>query len=141
VPGSRRAAAAMIAAVLGTILWTATAQDARRTVRDGVFSAAQAARGERLFESICTNCHELTELTAAGAYLDDVNGESLWETFDYISSDMPEDDPGSLRADEYAAVLAYVLSVYGLPSGETDLRVDREWLEAIAIVRPASPGS
>ncbi len=136
--GIHCAVAAVLAAVLGTLLFAVTAQDARRTVRDGVFSAAQAARGERLFDSICTNCHELTELTAAGAYLDSMNGEPLWETFDYVSSDMPEDDPGSLRPDEYAAVLAYLFSMYGLPSGERDLPVDRESLEAIAIVRPSA---
>jgi cytochrome c2 len=117
------------------------AQDVRRTVRDGVFSSAQAARGEQLFESICTSCHEIAEFTAVGAYLDQVDGKPLWETFDYVSSDMPEDDPGSLRAEEYAAVLAFLFSAYGLPSGESDLPVDRKSLEAIAILRPALPGS
>jgi mono/diheme cytochrome c family protein len=127
--------------VLAATLCAATAQDTRRSVRDGVFSPAQAARGERLFESICTNCHEIAEFTAAGAYLDDVEGKPLWDTFEYVSTDMPEDDPGTLRPDDYAAVLAYLFSVYGLPSGEADLPVDRESLEAIAIMRPALPGS
>jgi hypothetical protein len=65
----------------------------------------------------------------------------LWETFEFISSEMPEDDPGSLRPEEYAAVLAYIFSVYGLPSGDAELAVDQESLEAIPIVRPALPGS
>lgn len=117
------------------------AQDGQRTVRDGVFSSAQAARGERVFESICVNCHEMTEFTAAGAYLEDVEGEPLWETFDFVSSEMPEDDPGSLEPKEYAAVLAYIFSVYGLPSGDAELPVDRDSLRAIAIARPKLPGS
>ena len=54
---------------------------------------------------------------------------------------MPEDEPGSLSPEDYAAVLAYIFSVYGLPSGETDLPTDRESLETITIVRPALPGS
>ena len=110
-------------------------------MRDGVFSSAQAVRGERLFESICASCHEMAEFTAAGAYLEDVEGRPLWETFEYISAEMPEDDPASLRPEEYAAVLAYIFSVYGLPSGPTDLPVDQSPLEAIAIARPALPGS
>jgi mono/diheme cytochrome c family protein len=116
------------------------AQDGSRTLRDAVYSPAQAERGERLFGSICMNCHEIAEFTAAGAYFEDVEGQPLWETFEYISAEMPEDDPGSLRAEEYADVLAYLFSVYGLPSGATDLPVDQDALEAIKIVRPAVSG-
>jgi len=128
------------AAALGLAVALA-AQTGRRTVRDGVFSAPQAERGARVFESICTNCHEIAEFTGVGAYLEEVEGESLWETFDFVSSEMPEDDPGSLRLEEYAAVLAYIFSVYGLPSGDADLAADQESLEAITIVGPALPGS
>jgi mono/diheme cytochrome c family protein len=131
-------AAALVALVAAR---SPEAQDAERTVRDGVFSARQAARGEQLFESICTNCHEITEFTAAGAYLEDVEGKPLWDTFEYVSEEMPEDDPASLPPEDYAAVLAYVFSVYGLPSGEADLPTDEGALEAITITRPALPGS
>jgi mono/diheme cytochrome c family protein len=144
--GVRRAnsfsALAASAVALGIALVAGlAAQDGQRTVRDGVFSAAQAARGEQVFESICVNCHEMPEFTAAGAYLEDVEGEPLWETFDFVSSEMPEDDPGSLEPEEYAAVLAYIFSVYGLPSGDAELPVDRDSLRAIAIARPKLPGS
>lgn len=130
------------AAALGLAAgWTLTAQTAGRTVRDGVFSPAQAERGARVFQTICTNCHEITEFTGAGAYLEDVEGKPLWETFEFVSSEMPEDDPGSLSLEEYSAVLAYIFSVYGLPSGDAELAVDQESLEAITIVPPALPGS
>jgi mono/diheme cytochrome c family protein len=130
------------AATLGlAATWTLTAQTGARTIRDGVFTPAQAERGAQVFGSICTNCHEIAEFTGPGAYLEDVEGKPLWETFDFVSSEMPEDDPGSLRPDEYAAVLAYIFSVYGQPSGEAELAVDRKSLEAITIVRPALPGS
>ncbi|HEY3516497.1 MAG TPA: hypothetical protein VGL98_05570 [Gammaproteobacteria bacterium] len=130
------------AAALGLALtWTLTAQTSGRTIRDGVFTSGQAELGARVFGAICTNCHEIAEFTGAGAYLEDVEGKTLWETFDFVSSEMPEDDPGSLRPEEYAAVLAYIFSVYGLPSGDVELSVDQESLEAITIVRPALPGS
>jgi mono/diheme cytochrome c family protein len=131
----------LLAVVAGAVVVTVAAQDAQRTVRDRVFSVTQAARGERLFESICMNCHEIAEFTAAGAYLDDVEGKPLWETFEYVWAEMPEDEPASLNPEDYAAVLAYIFSIYGLPSGETDLPIDREALEAITITRPALPGS
>jgi mono/diheme cytochrome c family protein len=136
----RAATAGLALAGLATV-WSGAAQDGERTLRDGVFSAAQAARGERLFESICTNCHEITEFTGAGAYLEDVDGKPLWETFEYVWSEMPEDEPASLDPAEYAAVLAYIFSVYGLPSGASDLPTDREALEAITITRARPPGS
>jgi len=129
------------AAALGlTASWTLTAQTEGRTIRDGVFSPAQAERGAQVFGTICTNCHEITEFTGAGAYLEDVEGKPLWETFEFISTEMPEDDPGSLRPEEYLAVLAYLFSVYGLPSGDAELAADQESLEAITIVRPALAG-
>ena len=128
------------AAALGLAVALA-AQTGRRTVRDGVFSAPQAERGARVFESICANCHEIAEFTGEGAYLEEVEGESLWETFDFVSSKMPDDDPGSLRPEEYAAVLAYIFSVYGLPSGDAELAVEQKPLETITIVPPALPGS
>jgi mono/diheme cytochrome c family protein len=112
----------------------------RRSVRDGVFSAAQVEAGRKIFESICVNCHEVDEFTGAGAYLEDVDGKPLWETFDYIWSEMPEDDPSSLEPQDYAAVLSYLFSVYGLPVGNSDLPVDRASLETITIVKPALAG-
>ena len=130
-----------LAVLAAAAVVTVAAQDAQRTVRDRVFSATQAARGEQLFESICMNCHEIAEFTAAGAYLDDVEGKPLWETFEYVWAEMPEDEPASLDPEDYAAVLAYIFSIYGLPSGETDLPIDRESLETITITRPALPGS
>lgn len=133
--------AAVLTVVLGVAAGVVGQERAARTVRDGVFSPQQAARGERLFESICTSCHELDEFTGRGAYLDSIEDGSLWETFDYISAEMPEDDPGSLTTPEYAAVIAYLLSAYGLPSGTTELPVDRAALDALRVARPASPGS
>jgi mono/diheme cytochrome c family protein len=135
-----KAGTALVA--LSTVIAAAVvAQDAPRTVRDRVFSAAQAARGEKLFGSICMNCHEIAEFTAAGAYLDEVEGKPLWETFEYVWSEMPEDEPASLDPEDYAAVLAYIFSIYGLPSGEPELPIDQKSLEAITITRPSLPGS
>lgn len=132
--------AVLVLAVAGVIAPYAWAQSGERTSRDGIYSAAQAARGARLFESICMNCHEIGEFTGEGAYFAGVEGDPLWETFEYIWAEMPEDDPASLDPEEYAAVLAYLFASYGLPAGEVDLPVDRDSLRAIAIARPELPG-
>ncbi len=129
------AAAAVCAAV------SLAQSDARRSVRDGVFSAAQVARGRRIFTTICVNCHEIEEFVGADAYLEkDADGKTVWEVFDFIWGNMPDDDPSSLEPEDYAAVLSYVLSVYGLPTGDADLPIEEEILKTIVIERPERPG-
>lgn len=107
-----------------------------RSTRDGVFSAAQAQRGRAGFLWNCMECHELEEYTAAGAYLEEMEGETVWEVFEFIWSEMPEDNPSWLKPEEYADILAYILSVYGMPAGEADLPTDKETLEDIVIEGP-----
>ncbi len=48
-----------------------------RSVRDGVFSAAQVAAGREVFETVCVNCHEIEEFTGGGADLEEVEGKPL----------------------------------------------------------------
>jgi mono/diheme cytochrome c family protein len=129
--------AALVVALAGEV----GAQEAARNMRDGVYSQAQAQRGERLFESICTSCHELEEFTGSGGYLELAAGRSLWDTFDYVATQMPEDDPGSLQPEEYAAVLGYLLRAYGLPSGTVELTAERGLLETLVVARPVPPRS
>ena len=46
---------------------------------------------------------------------------------------MPEDNPGSLTDEEYVDVIAYMLSVGGMPAGEVDLRPDLGRLARVVI--------
>ena len=46
---------------------------------------------------------------------------------------MPEDNPGSLTDEEYVDVIAYMLSVGGMPAGEADLRPDLGRLARVVI--------
>jgi mono/diheme cytochrome c family protein len=140
VPIGRVAAAVVVAALCALGIVVAAAQTEPRTVRDGVFSAAQVQRGQRIFRTICVNCHEIEEFTGPGAYFEEHDGKPLWDTFDFIWSNMPDDDPSSLQPAEYAAVLAYLFSVYGLPTGGAELSIERKDLELITITRPKPAG-
>ena len=55
------------------------------------------------------------------------------EPFDFVSNVMPENDPGSLKAEEYVSVLAFLLRVNGYPAGDADLPTDSASLKTIAI--------
>jgi mono/diheme cytochrome c family protein len=135
VPTLAIRAAGLVLAAAGAVA-VLEAQSGQRTIRDGVYSPAQAEQGARLFDSICMNCHEMSEFTGQGAYLAEVEGEPLWETFEYIWAEMPEDDPASLDPEDYAAVLAYIFESYGLPPGDSPLPIDRDSLIDIAIAAP-----
>jgi len=112
-----------------------------RSTQDGIFSADQVERGRQSFLWECMDCHEMEEFTGVGAYLEKMEEESVWEVFEYIWSEMPEDRPAWLEPEQYADILAYILSVYGAPAGDRDMPIDREPLIDIKITRPELPGS
>jgi hypothetical protein len=57
--------------------------------------------------------------------------------YELISSTMPDGEPGSLDAQEYVDVVAYLLRVNNYPTGETELPADRTVLDGVRI-EPAS---
>jgi len=137
------AAASSCLAICSLTVYTAAGQPAADApaLADGVFSAAQVQRGRESFLDECIECHELAEFTAAGAYFEQQDGERLWDIFEFIWSEMPEDKPAWLEPEEYADILAYLLSVYGFPTGERDMPTDRATLRQIEFTRPVLPGS
>lgn len=114
--------------------WSAGSPRAQAvTVLDGVFTAAQAARGERTFEEVCAGCHDTGEFSGARFRLSWMD-RTVGELFDTISTLMPEGDPGSLGPGEYAALVAYLLQLNGYPPGETPLPGALAALEELKIV-------
>lgn len=97
-----------------------SAEDATVSVRDGVFTTAQADRGEAVFSASCKGCHQPEQFSGPG-FIDAWTGQSADAPFDVIRTSMPEDNPSSLKRSEYAAVLAYLLHLNDLPTGETEL--------------------
>ncbi len=90
------------------------------SVRDGIFTTAQAERGAKVFEEVCMRCHQPEQFTGPG-FIDAWSGQTVDVLFEVIRTTMPEDNPSSLKKREYAAVLAFLFSINGIPAGETDL--------------------
>ena len=105
------------------------------SVADGVFTAAQASRGEATFRRVCSACHDTGEFSGGRFRLTWV-GQSAGDLFDTIATLMPEGDPGSLTPAQYAAVVAYLLQVNGYPAGESDLPTSLSALRGMEIVAP-----
>jgi mono/diheme cytochrome c family protein len=105
---------------------------ARRNVRDGVYTAAQADRGQTVFRGTCESCHAPRYFT--GGFLR--NWTSVGELFDFTVGNMPEDAPGSLTAQQYADVMAYVIKLNNLPAGDKELPTDLAELQTINFAAP-----
>ena len=110
------------ATVAGPAFATAAAgeQAPQKTTNSGVYTAAQAERGQKVFSDKCTACHEPARFSGE-TFLESWNGKALKELWDVASGTMPEDNPGSLKQQEYGDILAYFLSLNEYPAGDTEL--------------------
>lgn len=106
--------------------------DATQSTMSGVYSAAQARRGEETYMAVCVSCHPAGTYKTA-AFKDTWRGRALSELYDQVREKMPKNDPASLTPAEYAQVVAYLLKINDVPSGETELAADTEALKKIRI--------
>lgn len=127
----------------------ALAQDAGKSVWQGVFTAEQASRGEGIYSQRCGACHGAA-LNGTGEAPPLIGGEfvSHWDTmtvgdlYDRVRTTMPQNDPQSMTREEYADVLAFLLKTNGFPAGGQPLDRRSEVLATIGITaqKPASTG-
>jgi mono/diheme cytochrome c family protein len=128
----------MMLAALG--LWVAataaipawSAGQAARSVKSGVYTEAQATRGAAVFEKNCAMCHDTARFTG-DAFLSAWVGKPLHGLFEVVSTTMPEDNPGSLKPQEYGDVIAYFLQLNKYPTGAEELKGTPEAMRAIAM--------
>ena len=102
------------------------------TTASGVYTTAQATRGEETYMNTCVGCH------ASGTYSTDAfrekwDGHQLSELYALISENMPKQDPGSLSPKEYAQLVAYLLKINQAPVGQAELEPDVERMKKIRI--------
>jgi mono/diheme cytochrome c family protein len=110
----------------------AAAQAPSKTTYDGVYSAAQAERGKKTFGEKCSGCHE-TSRFSGDTFHEAWDGKALKEIWDIASGTMPEDNPGSLKQEEYADIIAYFLSMNDYPAGDADLQPGAASMAAIKV--------
>jgi len=100
----------------------------RRTVWDGVYTEAQAARGMMAFGQSCAGCHALAAQGKAPLV-----GDAFWKSFaqktvgdllEFVSTYMPNGNPGSLTQPTYRDIVALMLKSNGFPAGAAELGPD-----------------
>ena len=110
----------------------------QRTVWDGVYTDAQAERGRASYQQSCIGCHR-----------EDLRGDNtapslVGESFQFLWGDMevgelvaraqkvmPPERPGSLPAQTYTDIIAFVLKKNDFPAGPTDLGASADSLHAL----------
>lgn len=118
---------------------TAAAAASAPAASKGVYSTAQADRGEKFYTKVCVECHEPFEFTSS-LFDKEWIGKTAFDFFDLVKSTMPDDKPGTLARSDVIDVLSYILKLNQYPSGQTDLPDDDEKLKQIQIdARPAPP--
>ena len=114
--------------LLGALV--ADAQDTPSpSIWSGVFTAAQAKRGDDAYQASCSGCHG-TDLHATDAEAVDLtgpafrakwNGKNLGERVERIRDTMPLGNANSLGAGTYMDILAFILQVNDVPPGNQEL--------------------
>jgi|TARA_B100000315_G_scaffold205133_1_gene198783 mono/diheme cytochrome c family protein len=115
------------------------------SIWDGIYTDAQAERGAEEYATRCASCHaadlrgDSNSPSLLGmSFMFIWEGRTLGELFRRISTEMPTDQPGSLSAQSYAAILAFILRSNEFPAGNTELASTEAALNAIAITSSAN---
>lgn len=87
--------------------------------QDGLFSRAQADRGQRLFADECTSCH--TPAQAADLMVTGGGGAPFPEFHARLSSSMPPFTADRPEPQGYVDILAYLTRVLGAQPGAADV--------------------
>ena len=124
-----------------SLLPTLRASEQDRTVKDGVYTAEQATRGQGLYDEQCAFCHGEDMSGGQAPGLAGPDFVAFWDTaplselVDKIQTSMPQSSPGLLTTQESVDIVAYMLQVGEYPTGDTELSDDTEILQSITIAQ------
>jgi mono/diheme cytochrome c family protein len=116
------------------------------TIWDGIFTEAQAGRGQQIYMGTCAKCHgerlngaaqpdqPPSPAIARSGFIKNWSERSAETLFAYLKTTMPKDNPGQLSDQQATDVLAHMLAVSGANPGGSELPIDPVALRQIAIV-------
>jgi mono/diheme cytochrome c family protein len=143
-PISRRLTGIVVASVLaGSSLLALQPQG--RSVNDGVYTAAQATRGQALYTMHCASCHGANLIgSRVGPPLIGDEFAATWHTqpvvelANKIGRTMPRNTSDRLTPQQTADVVAYILQVAKFPAGRAELVMDEAALKLLNFPTPAA---
>jgi mono/diheme cytochrome c family protein len=107
------------------------AQSSTKSIWDGAYTTAQAARGKTAYANNCSRCHgsslegndEIPALQGAHLMVD-FDGQTAGDLVHRIQTTMPMDNPGTLSPQTVADIASFILQANGAPAGNTELPSD-----------------
>ena len=93
----------------------------------GAYTADQATAGKAVFDAQCALCHGQNLEGSAGPqlagsdFIGKWSGQTADDLRDFIQTQMPLTNPGSLKPAQTLAVLAYILQKNKYQAGSTEL--------------------
>jgi alcohol dehydrogenase (cytochrome c) len=141
-------------AVMVTVAFSVIVLSGQQPGAPNVFSAAQAASGATAYQANCAACHQpdlrgqgtATPLTGT-EFLGSWGNRSTRELLSFIQLTMPPGGPGSLSADTYASITAFILQSNGARAGnqpltaETQVAINAVATGQAAAAAPAPPAA
>ena len=130
----------LVSAVLLAIAIPARAQQSSvpKKMWDGVFTAAQAARGKTNFDLSCSRCHNVALIGSergpsikGSTFLSHWDKDTIAGLFTKIRDTMPQGNAGTVTDDVKIDILTYILQQNGVPAGRSELPKDLASLEEI----------
>jgi S-disulfanyl-L-cysteine oxidoreductase SoxD len=114
-----------------------------QTTADGVGTAEQARRGGDVYQAQCAACHD-AQLAGSGTapalagtdFAANWKDETVASLFERIRATMPADNPGSLKRDQVADLVSFILNFNKYPTSQKELGTEFEALKAIKITAP-----
>lgn len=103
-----------------------------RSTASGVYTDEQATRGRDTYQMQCKSCHTPASHTGP-TFASWWDRKPLSDLYQFVTTRMPKNEPGSLQPDEYADLIAYLLKLNDLPSGSEPLPADSLVLKKIRI--------
>lgn len=134
----RRWVHAFLICILSGFLTVGLGAQQTQNVTQGVYTAAQAARGQAIYKARCTTCHgdALAGRTGPPLAGDDFNGawarQPVLNLMQKILNTMPKDESGKLSRQESTDLVAYMLQTGKYPVGRTELQADDAVLKQIS---------
>lgn len=139
----RRIVAAHVVALcltIGAALLSAQNPPPAAGIWAGVFTPAQAQRGQEVFQGTCSNCHSADLSGGAGPSLAGERFKEAWESqaltrlFRKIRDTMPGGNPGSLSDQATIDIVAFILQANQFPPGDSELQAAAGVLASVSIV-------
>ncbi|MCU1328604.1 MAG: cytochrome c [Bryobacterales bacterium] len=99
-----------------------------KTVWDGVYTDAQATRGQAAYMTECSRCHgedhrASGNVIVGAKFMQQWREDNLNNLYTILRNTMPRNAPRSLPEGTYLDIVSYMLKLNGFPAGKADLAI------------------